>query len=119
MIKFVEIKKGNIVKNDEKVYDIEVENIDLGVDEVQDTNIEVIAAKSALLAAKELNQPVIDDIQLWSEIMDLTPLKRWATPEEIADWAYFLTVINKFCTAQNILVDGGEAANFKFVWKDN
>lgn len=67
----------------------------------------------------ELNQPVINDIELWDEIMDLTPLKRWATPEEIADWAYFLTVINKFCTAQNILVDGGEAANFKFVWKDN
>lgn len=42
-----------------KIYNIEVENIDLGVDEVQDTNIEVIAAKSALLAAKELNRPVI------------------------------------------------------------
>lgn len=64
----------------------------------------------------ELNQPVIDDKNLWNEIMTLTPLKRWATPEEIADWAYFLTVTNKFCTAQNILVDGGEAAKFKFVW---
>lgn len=42
-----------------KIYNIEVENIDLGVDEVQDTDIEVIAAKSALLAAKELNRPVI------------------------------------------------------------
>ena len=42
-----------------KMYDIEVENIDLGVDEVQDTNIETIAAKSALAAAKEINQPVI------------------------------------------------------------
>ena len=66
----------------------------------------------------ELNKPVIDDPKLWSEIMDLTPLKRWATVEEMADWAYFLTVTNKFCTAQNILVDGGEAANFKFVWKE-
>lgn len=66
----------------------------------------------------ELNQPVIDDEKLWSEIMELTPLQRWATVEEMADWAYFLTVTNKFCTAQNILVDGGEAAKFKFVWKD-
>lgn len=64
----------------------------------------------------ELNKPVIDDKDLWNQIMELTPLKRWATPEEIADWAYFLTVTNKFCTAQNILVDGGEAANFKFVF---
>lgn len=66
----------------------------------------------------ELNAPVIEDTKLWNEIMDLTPLKRWATVEEMADWAYFLTVTNKFCTAQNILVDGGEAANFKFVWSE-
>ena len=66
----------------------------------------------------ELNAPVIEDKKLWDEIMELTPLKRWATVEEMADWAYFLTVTNKFCTAQNILVDGGEAANFKFVWSE-
>lgn len=66
----------------------------------------------------ELNSCVIEDESLWNEIMELTPLRRWATPNEIAEWAYFLTVTNKFCTAQNILVDGGEAANFKFVWKD-
>ena len=54
----------------------------------------------------------------WEQIMDETPLKRWATPEEIAEWAYFLTVTNKFCTGQNILVDGGESINYHFVWKD-
>lgn len=64
----------------------------------------------------ELNNCVINNSELWKEIMDLTPLKRWATPEEIAEWVYFLTVTNKFCTAQNILVDGGEAAAFNFVW---
>ena len=66
----------------------------------------------------DLNKPVIENKECWNEIMELTPLKRWATPEEIADWAYFLTVTNKFCTAQNILVDGGEAAKFKFVWAE-
>ena len=65
-----------------------------------------------------LNECVMNDPKLWSEIMDETPLKRWATPEEIADWAYFLTVINTFCTGQNILVDGGEPINNNFVWKD-
>ena len=64
------------------------------------------------------NECVMNDPKLWSEIMDETPLKRWATPEEIADWAYFLTVINTFCTGQNILVDGGESINYNFVWKD-
>ena len=42
----------------------------------------------------------------------------WATPEEIAEWAYFLTITNTFCTGQNILVDGGESINYHFVWKD-
>ena len=65
-----------------------------------------------------LNECVMNDPKLWSEIMEETSLKRWATPEEIADWAYFLTVINTFCTGQNILVDGGESINYNFVWKD-
>lgn len=65
-----------------------------------------------------LNKPVMDDPELWEQIMAETPLKKWATPEEIAEWAYFLTVINSFCTGQNILVDGGESINYRFVWKD-
>ena len=65
-----------------------------------------------------LNECVINDAELWAQIMDETPLKRWATPEEIAEWAYFLTVVNSFCTGQSILVDGGESINYNFVWKD-
>lgn len=64
-----------------------------------------------------LNDCVIKDEKLWEQIMDETPLKRWATPEEIADWAYFLTVTNKFCTGQCIVVDGGESINYNFIWK--
>ena len=65
-----------------------------------------------------LNECVINDAELWAQIMNETPLKKWATPEEIAEWAYFLTVTNTFCTGQNILVDGGESINYHFVWKD-
>ena len=65
-----------------------------------------------------LNECVMNDPELWAQIMDETPMKRWATPEEIAQWAYFLTVVNRFCTGQNILVDGGEAINYHFVWMD-
>ena len=65
-----------------------------------------------------LNACVMEDPVLWAQIMEETPLKRWATPEEIAQWAYFLTVINGFCTGQSILVDGGEAINYHFVWKE-
>ncbi len=65
-----------------------------------------------------LNQCVMDDPELWEAIMNETPLKRWASTEEIAEWAYFLTVTNSFCTGQNILVDGGEAINYRFIWKE-
>ena len=65
-----------------------------------------------------LNECVINDSNLWNQIMDETPLKRWATVEEIAQWAYFLTAVNTFCTGQNILVDGGESINYKFIWKE-
>ena len=41
------------------LYDINVTNKNIDVDEIQDTNIEEIAKKSALLAAKILNKPVI------------------------------------------------------------
>lgn len=63
-----------------------------------------------------LNDCVTDDPALWQEIMQQTPLKRWATADEIAQWAYFLTVTNGFCTGQSIVVDGGESINSHFVW---
>lgn len=65
-----------------------------------------------------LNECVINDPSLWAQIMNETPLKKWATPEEIAEWAYFLTVTNTFCTGQSIVVDGGESINSKFIWKE-
>ena len=66
----------------------------------------------------ELNKPVMEDKSLWNEIMKQTPLKRWMTVEEAADWAYFMTVTNRFCTGQNILIDGLEAGNAHFVWPE-
>lgn len=64
----------------------------------------------------DLNKPVIEDKKLWKKIMDVTPLRRWATADEIAQWAYFLSLEQSFCTGQNILIDGGESINSTFVW---
>lgn len=64
-----------------------------------------------------LNKCVIENPKLWDQIMEQTPLKRWATVEEIAKWAYFMTVENTFCTGQSIVIDGGESINFKFIWE--
>ena len=67
----------------------------------------------------DLNQCVIEDEKLWAQIMELTPLKRWAQPEEIAEWIYFVAVTNRFMTGQNLLIDGGEAGNAKFIWPED
>ena len=67
----------------------------------------------------DLNKPVIDDKKLWKKIMNVTPLKRWATAEEIADWIYFITIENKFMSGQDIIIDGGESClNNTFVWPE-
>lgn len=65
----------------------------------------------------DLNRPVIEDRDCWDEIMKVTPLKKWATPEEIARWMYFLTVVNKSCTSQDIIIDNGETSDTHFIWK--
>ncbi len=63
-----------------------------------------------------LNRRVMEDKNLWAQIMALTPLKKWATPEEIAEWTYFISVVNRSMTAQDILIDNGESADAKFIW---
>lgn len=63
-----------------------------------------------------LNRHVMEDKKMWAEIMALTPLKKWATPEEIAEWTYFIAVVNKSMTAQDVLIDNGESADAKFIW---
>ena len=64
----------------------------------------------------DLNRHVIDDPKLWQAVMNETLLPKWASTEEIAEWAYFVTVCNKSMTAQDILIDNGEAAKSNFIW---
>ena len=63
------------------------------------------------------NAPVMEDKRSWERIMQVTPLKKWMTLSEVCDWVYFLTIINKSMTGQDILVDNGEYnSNSTFVW---
>lgn len=64
----------------------------------------------------ELNAHVMNNPILWQKIMNETLIPKWAEPEEIAEWAYFVTVINKSMTAQDILIDNGEFAKSNFIW---
>ena len=64
----------------------------------------------------DLNDHVMSDPELWRQIMAETLIPKWASVEEIADWAYFVTNVNKSMTAQDLLIDNGEAAKSNFVW---
>lgn len=64
-----------------------------------------------------LNDSVMNDKEKWNKIMNVTPMKKWMTSKEASEWIYFMTVINKSCTGQNILIDNGEKdLNNTFVW---
>ena len=64
----------------------------------------------------DLNKPVIDNKQAWDEIMMMTPLRKWATEKEAAEWVYFMTMVNKSATGQDVIIDNGEIVNHSFVW---
>ena len=42
-------------------------------------------------------------------------LKKWITPNEIAQWIYFVACVDKSMTGQDILIDNGEVANYNFI----
>ena len=63
-----------------------------------------------------LNDPIINDEKLYKAVLDETLLKKWASAEECAEWIYFMTVVNKSMTAQDVLIDNGEVMNQKFIW---
>ena len=62
------------------------------------------------------NEHVTGDPVLYKAVLDEALLHKWASVEEIADFAYFMTVVNRSMTAQDILVDNGEASRANFVW---
>lgn len=64
----------------------------------------------------DLNKHIIQDPKLWQLVMDETPLRKWATSEEIAEWIYFVAVVNKSMTAKDLLIDNGESAKANFIW---
>lgn len=67
-------------------------------------------------ALSPVNWEVMHDEKKWGKIMAQTPLKKWATVNEAADWVYFIAVTNKSCTGQDIIIDNGEIWNHTFIW---
>lgn len=64
----------------------------------------------------ESNSHIINSEELMAAVLKETLLGKWAEPREIADLAYYLTVINRSITGEDILMDNGEMLKSNFIW---
>ncbi len=62
------------------------------------------------------NAHILESEELYNAVKAETLLGKWAEPEEIAELAYFLTVVNKSMTGEDILIDNGEMLKSNFIW---
>jgi len=63
-----------------------------------------------------LNDHILNDPELYRQVLAETMLGKWATAEEIAEFIYFIAVINRSMTGEDIFVDNGEALKSNCVW---
>lgn len=63
-----------------------------------------------------LNHHITSQPKLYKQVKNETLLHKWASNKEISDWIYFMAMVNKSMTGQDIIVDNGELSNFNFIW---
>lgn len=64
----------------------------------------------------KLNEHIINNPTLWKQVLEETLLNKWASAEEIAEFAYFMSVVNKSMTGEDVFIDNGEALKSNFIW---
>lgn len=62
------------------------------------------------------NKHILESKELYDAVKAETLLGKWAEPEEIAELAYYLTVVNRSMTGEDILIDNGEMLKSNFIW---
>lgn len=63
----------------------------------------------------DMTRHIWEDARKRKLVLDETLLNKWASPDEIADWVYFISVVNSSMTAQDIIIDNGETAKYNFI----
>ncbi|MBR0087238.1 MAG: SDR family oxidoreductase [Lachnospiraceae bacterium] len=64
----------------------------------------------------EANRHILEDESLYEAVKKETLLHKWADPSEVAELAYYLTVVNRSITGEDILMDNGEMLKSNFIW---
>lgn len=62
------------------------------------------------------NRHILESETLYAAVKAETLLGKWAEAEEIAELAYYLTVVNRSITGEDILIDNGEMLKSNFIW---
>lgn len=62
------------------------------------------------------NRHILEKEELYTAVKAETLLGKWAGAEEIADLAWYLTMINRSITGEDILIDNGEMLKSNFIW---
>lgn len=62
------------------------------------------------------NRHILESEELYRAVLAETLLGKWAEAEEVAELAYYLTVLNRSITGEDILMDNGEMLKSNFVW---
>ncbi len=64
----------------------------------------------------DLNSHILEDEKLYEAVLNESLLHKWATAEEIAEFVYFISVVNKSMTGEDIFIDNGEKLKSNFIW---
>lgn len=64
----------------------------------------------------DMNRHILQDESLYRRVLEETLLHKWALPEEIAEFVYFLSVVNQSMTGEDLLIDNGEKIKSNFIW---
>ena len=63
-----------------------------------------------------MNRHILESPVLYEKVLDENLFRKWAEPSEIAELAYYLTVINRSMTGEDLLIDNGEQLKSNFIW---
>lgn len=62
------------------------------------------------------NAHILESDTLYQQVLAETLLGKWAEAHEIADLAWYLTMVNRSITGEDILIDNGEMLKSNFIW---
>lgn len=70
---------------------------------------------SAGMVLTEMNKDLVKDKKLYTDVVHENLFHRSIDPKEVGELIYYLTVINKSITGEDIIMDSGEFARFNFI----